>query len=166
MMNPVIRASIDNTGDRLIALIAYATHPGIKELRLAATHLYNDPNDLPVGNRTLVHNTPLLVAVAVVSLPYAGQVVVVMDEGLMIVRRPRELEVQDLTRMLLSGEVKVPVTFALDRVDVTQHLTPEEAARVIGTPDYTELNRGTLGAFLGLMGYMPGVHDPIEKYVA
>lgn len=165
-MNFALRAQVDHTGHRLQAIIDYALHPGIKELWLAATHCYAAAEDLPAGNSTMVHNTPLLVAMATISLPYAGQIQVVMDEGLMIVRRPRELEVQALTRMLLSDAVKVPVTFALDRVDVTQHMTPEDAARVIGTPDYTELSRGTLGTFLGLMGYMPGVHDPIEKYAA
>lgn len=164
-MNYALRANADNTGHRLQAIIDYATHPGTQEIRLAATHCYLD-KDLPIGNDTLVHNTPLLVAVATISLPYAGQVQVVMDEGLMIVRRPRELEVQALTRMLLSGEVKVPVMFALERVDVTQHLTPEKAARVICTPDYTPLNHSMLDTLLRLMGYTSGVHDPIEKYAA
>jgi hypothetical protein len=163
-MNYALRANVDNTGHRLQAIIDYAIHPGTKELRLAATHRYADPSDLPAGNNTMVHNTPLLVAVATISLPYAGQVDVVMDEGLMIVRRPREMEVQALTRMLLSDAVKVPVTFAMNRVDVTQHLAPEEVVRVIGASDYTQFSRGTLGTFLGLMGYIPGVHDPIEKY--
>lgn len=88
-----------------------------------------------------------------------------MDDGLMITRRPREIEVQALTRALLSGVVKVPVTFALNRVDVTQRMTPEDAASVVNASDYTKLDADTLGSFLALMGYTQGAHAPVESYL-
>jgi len=138
----VIRAITINTGTVAQAILTYAKLPGLKELRLAVTRAYRDIAETPTGNAmNLVHNSPILLAVAVLDLPYTvdRSISVVIDApDLSMQRGARNSEVEQLTHDLLSLNLATgKLTYAVVPIDATDHLPVDQAEQAILAADYS-----------------------------
>lgn len=137
-----IRATTFTTGQVADAILSYAKYPQLKHLRLALTERYVDPSELPPGitNHSLIHNSPLLIAVAVIDQPYVTNntmAVVIDSPGLTMRRNPRDQEVIQLTSDLLAlGLPSGKLGYGVQPVSATEHLTPDAAAQAILAADY------------------------------
>jgi hypothetical protein len=142
----VIRAVTHNTGAVAQAILTYANHPGLKELRLAVTRAYRYDEDVPDGNsNNLLQNSPILQAVAVFDLPYTvnNSIAVVIDSpGLSMQRDARAGEVKHLTSDLLKLNLAPgKLTYAVVPVDAADHLPAEKAWQIIAAADYANFTR-------------------------
>lgn len=144
-----LRTNTANTTDFSKCVKEYSISPYTLEIRLCATRRYSHESELPTRDFTLLQNTPLLLAVAVVKLPATSTVLnIVIDQpGLTMQREHRATEVHVLIERLLSSAPK-NLYYGLDPIEPTSHLPVESAAGKLLGCDYAQLNKDTLADFL------------------
>lgn len=145
----ILRAHTPNTTDFTRCISAYANAPYTVEVRLCTTQRYVHESELPTPDFTLLQNTPLLLAVAVVKLPAtSAPIYIVIDyPGLTMQRENRATEIRDLVDQLLTGAA-AKLHYGLQPIIPTSHLTADAAAGQLLGCDYAQLTPETRDDFL------------------
>jgi len=145
----ILRTHTRNTTDFINCVLTYANAPYTDEVRLCITRRYVHESELPTQDFTLLQNTPLLLAIAVVTLPaIATPVHIVIDyPGLTMQREHRATEVRDLVSQLFAGAA-AKLYYGLQPVIPTSHLSPDAAASQLLGCDYAQLTPATRDDFL------------------
>lgn len=144
-----LRANTSTTSNFFQCVLDYAQMAATTEVRLCITQRYVDESELPVKDYTLIQNTPLLLAIATVNLPYLKEALhVVIDyPGLTMQRDHRATEVRDLVDQLLQTAPK-KLRYSLQPVVPTSHIQPDAAAVQLLASDYTDLTPASRDDFL------------------
>ena len=144
-----LRAHTPTTSEFVNCALAYAMAPYTVEVRLYATRRYVHESELPTQDFTLLQNTPLLLAIAIVKLPaIASPINVVIDyPGLTMQREHRATETRDLVDQLLTGAT-AKLFYGLQPIVPTSYLGPDAAAAQLLGCDYADLTPATRDDFL------------------
>jgi hypothetical protein len=146
----VIRTTTATTAQCADAILAYAKHPALKHLRLAATKRYVDVSEFPPNytSGALLQNSPLLLAVADLDLglPYTGAIAnatsisaVIDYPGMTRQRSHRASEVDTLLADLLALQLpQGKIAYAVQPVCVTEQLAAADARTTILAADFQD----------------------------